>query len=71
MLTTKFSDFDSLYGIDGDWNVAMVIIVANLIGGCIFFWVNKWIFGDKKQESIKKDTDISIVLPATDEIVVE
>ena len=22
--------------------------MANLIGGCIFFWVDKWIFGDKK-----------------------
>ncbi len=56
----------------GDWNVAIATIVANLIGGCIFFWVDKWIFGDKKQKTIQKDTNISIVLPtATDEIVVE
>ena len=31
----------------GGWNVAVATIVANLIGGCIFFWVDKWIFGDK------------------------
>ena len=56
----------------GGWNVAIATIVANLIGGCIFFWVDKWIFGDKKQKNSKKDTDVSIVLPATtDEIVVE
>lgn len=32
----------------GGWNVALATIVANLIGGCIFFWVDRWIFGDKK-----------------------
>lgn len=32
----------------GGWNVAVATIVANLIGGCIFFWVDRWIFGDKK-----------------------
>ena len=25
-------------------------IVANLIGGCIFFWVDKWIFRDKEEK---------------------
>ena len=56
----------------GGWNVAIATIVANLIGGCIFFWVDKWIFGDKKQKSSKKAADISIMLPtANDEIVVE
>ena len=56
----------------GGWNVAIATIVANLIGGCIFFWVDKWIFGDKKQKTIRSESDISIVLPmATDEIVVE
>lgn len=34
----------------GGWNVAIATIVANLIGGCIFFWVDKWIFGDKKAD---------------------
>ena len=24
-------------------------IIANLIGGCIFFFVDKWIFNDKKE----------------------
>jgi len=24
-------------------------IVANFIGGCIFFWVDKWIFKDKEE----------------------
>lgn len=38
----------------GGWNVAVATIVANLIGGCIFFWVDKWIFGDKKARSRKK-----------------
>lgn len=55
----------------GGWNVAIATIVANLIGGCIFFWVDKWIFGDKKQKTKKPSEDVSIVLPATDEIVVE
>jgi hypothetical protein len=32
----------------GGWNVAVATIVANLIGGCIFFWVDRWIFGDRK-----------------------
>ena len=32
----------------GGWNVAVATIVANLIGGCIFFWVDRWIFGEKK-----------------------
>jgi hypothetical protein len=29
-------------------------IVANLIGGLIFFWVDKWIFKDKKNKSSEK-----------------
>ena len=47
----------------GGWNVAIATIVANLIGGCIFFWVDKWIFGDKKERPQKLEEDISIVLP--------
>lgn len=38
----------------GGWNVALATIVANLIGGCIFFWVDRWIFGDKKVNGNKK-----------------
>ena len=38
----------------GGWNVAIATIVANLIGGCIFFWVDRWIFGDKKVRNRKK-----------------
>lgn len=41
--------FQGVSGIDG-WNVAIATIVANLIGGCIFFWVDRWIFGDKKMK---------------------
>ena len=36
----------------GGWNVAIATIVANLIGGCIFFWVDRWIFGDKKVKKV-------------------
>jgi len=56
----------------GEWNVAIATIVANLIGGCIFFWVDKWIFGDKKNKSQKLEEDISIVLPtATSEDILD
>lgn len=42
----------------GGWNVALATIVANLIGGCIFFWVDKWIFGDKKvNRQVAKDNE--------------
>jgi len=27
-----------------DWNITLATIVANLIGGLIFFWVDKYIF---------------------------
>lgn len=37
-----------------DWNYLIATIVANLIGGIIFFWVDKWIFKDKKQKFEKK-----------------
>ena len=33
-----------------DWNYLIATIVANLIGGIIFFWIDKWIFKDKKQK---------------------
>lgn len=39
----------------GSWNVAVATIVANLIGGCIFFWVDSWIFKEKKVVSRTKE----------------
>ena len=27
-----------------DLRVILATIVANLVGGCIFYWVDKWIF---------------------------
>lgn len=54
----------------GGWNVAVATIVANLIGGCIFFWVDRWIFGDKKAKSSKGKTKSSDkLMPA--EVVVD
>jgi hypothetical protein len=49
----------------GEWNVAIATIVANLIGGCIFFWVDKWIFGDKDSNRNAKITsdDLVTILP--------
>lgn len=32
----------------GGWNVILATVVANLIGGCIFFGVDKYIFKEKK-----------------------
>ena len=32
-----------------NWPVVVSTIVANLIGGLIFFWVDKWIFNNKEQ----------------------
>lgn len=29
----------------GDWNIVISTIIANLIGGCIFYFVDKKIFG--------------------------
>lgn len=49
----------------GGWNVAIATIVANLIGGCIFFWVDKWIFGDKKKEKLQ--AGFTIILPSESE----
>lgn len=42
----------------GGWNVAVATIVANLIGGCIFFWVDRWIFKDKKS-NFKEDDEVT------------
>ena len=33
-----------------DCNYLIATIVANLIGGIIFFWIDKWIFRDKKKK---------------------
>ncbi len=53
----------------GGWNVVVATIAANLIGGCIFFWVDRWIFGDKKAKATAEDTDEEIiVLPSKSSI---
>ena len=54
----------------GGWNVAIATIVANLIGGCIFFWVDKWIFGDKKVKSNSVESGEELV-PAVVPVVAE
>lgn len=54
----------------GGWNVAIATIVANLIGGCIFFWVDRWIFGEKKVRNRKKRTAINKEELAKAEVVV-
>ena len=47
----------------GGWNVVIATIAANLIGGCIFFWVDRWIFGDKKAKAtINDDSDEEIIV---------
>ena len=33
-----------------DWNYFIATIVANLIGGIIFFWIDKMIFKEKKDD---------------------
>lgn len=32
-----------------DWNYVLATIIANLIGGIIFFWVDRWIFNKKEK----------------------
>lgn len=49
-----FKHSPTLWGTKEDWIAAMV---ANLIGGCIFFWVDRFIFKSKtveKWEVLKK-----------------
>ena len=49
-----FKHSASIWGTKEDWIAA---IIANLIGGCIFFWVDKFIFRSKtveKWEILKK-----------------
>lgn len=36
----------------GGWNVVVATITANLIGGCLFFFVDKWIF--RKEDNANK-----------------
>ena len=49
----------------GGWNVAVATIVANLIGGCIFFWVDRWIFKDKKSNFKEDDEATGVSAMAT------
>ena len=55
----------------GGWNVAIATIVANLIGGCIFFWVDRWIFGDKKVRSRKRKATTDAEELAKVEVVID
>lgn len=54
----------------GGWNVAIATIVANLIGGCIFFWVDKWIFGDRKAKTAETE-NLDIQESAIAEVVID
>ena len=42
-----------------DFNPTISTVIANLIGGLIFFWVDKWIFSERrknaKNEVIEKE----------------
>lgn len=55
----------------GGWNVALATIVANLIGGCIFFWVDRWIFGEKKVKIGKKKAILSTEELARAEVAID
>ena len=55
----------------GGWDVAVATIVANLIGGCIFFWVDRWIFGDKKVKVGKKKAILNTEELARAEVVID
>ena len=35
----------------GDWNIAIATIIANLVGGCLFFWVDKVIFREENDQA--------------------
>ena len=32
----------------GNWNIVVATVVANLIGGCLFYFVDKYIFERRK-----------------------
>ena len=42
-----------------DMNTVVATVISNLIGGLIFFWVDRWIFSNKskKNESTKSEED--------------
>lgn len=53
-IVAYFKNSQTLFGTKEDWIAATI---ANLIGGCIFFWVDRFIFKSKyieKWEIIKK-----------------
>ncbi len=55
-IVAYFKHSDAMFGTSEDW---MAAAIANLIGGCIFFWVDRFIFRSKAIESwevLKKGT---------------
>ena len=32
-----------------DGKVILATIISNFIGGCVFFWIDRWIFKEKRQ----------------------
>ena len=36
-----------------DCNTLVSTIVANFIGGCIFYWIDKWIFKSNVEKKVK------------------
>lgn len=51
--------------------MAVATIVANLIGGCIFFWVDRWIFGEKKVKAGKKKAILNTEELARAEVAID
>ena len=38
-----------------DFNPTIATIISNLIGGLIFFWVDRWIFRAREKKEVKDD----------------
>lgn len=69
-MAAKLANTGCVYGMDGRLERGGSHDSANLIGGCIFFWVDRWIFGDKKVRSRKKKVAASAEGLAKAEVVV-
>jgi membrane protein implicated in regulation of membrane protease activity len=39
----------------GGLNVWVATVIANLIGGLLFFWVDRWIFNQKRETKSKEE----------------